>query len=311
MDTNGSYTVRWTYTAPTGGPAPTGFRVQEATRTTGVFFDNADEVLVASANSKWSGGSDWSTQINPNSGSAAYYVPDTANQNVSLTMVSNVVVPAGGATLSFLTSQDFEDGFDLGYVELSTDGGTTFTTIGSYMNNFVGTRVIDISPYAGQAIKIRFRAVSDLLNGPPDAAPTGWYIEDIRITSDNFHTIAQPVSSATSLLVQGRPNGNYLYRVAGLFATPLGTAPGPYSETRCVDLTVGVPLIAQIRMLPNQHALLDCLGKAGVAYRIQAGTDFMHWSNLGTRTASANGTFQFEDTDALSFGYRFYRLVTE
>ena len=310
-DTNSSFTVRWSYTAPAGGPAPVGFRVQEATRSTNVFFDDAEEPLVANANSKWSGGNDWSSAVNTNSGSLAYYVPDTANQNTSLTMINSVLVPAGGATLSFLTTQDFEDGFDSGYVELSTDGGATFTTIGSYMDNYIGTRVIDISPYAGQSIKIRFREVSDLANGPPDATPIGWYIENIRITSDNFHTIASPGPSATSLPIQGRPNGNYLYRIAGLFSTPLGTAPGPYSQTRCINLTVGSPRISQITQLPNRHIVLDCLGEAGVAHRIIASTNFTDWTTLGSQTAAADGSFQYEDNPSPAIiPYRFYRLVT-
>jgi len=309
-DMNSSYAMRWSYTAPAGGPLPVSFRCQEATRSSSVFFDNANEVLVASANSKWSGGADWSTQINPDSGSAAYYVPDTANQNVSLTMINSVVVPPGGATLSFLTSQDFEDGFDLGFVELSTDNGATFTTIATYVNNFVGTRVVDISPYAGQAVKIRFREVSDLLNGDQDPAPIGWYIEDIRITSDDFQTIATMGPGATSHPVQYRPNGNYLYRVAGLFATPLGPVAGPYSQTRCINLTVGVPLITQITVLPNQHAVLDCLGPAGASHRIQASGDLINWSTLDSRTAGPNGSFQFEDMNAPSLPLQFYRLVT-
>jgi hypothetical protein len=308
-DTNSSYTIQWTYTAPSGGPAPVGYRVQEATRTAELFFDPADEALVAGANSTWTGGSDWSSQVNPDSGSVAYYVPDSANQNSSLTMLNSVAVPAGGATLSFRTSQDFEDGFDKGFVEVSTDAGVTFATVASYMNNFKGTRITDISPFAGQSIKIRFRMVSDLLNGPPDPAPLGWYIEDIRISSDDFQTIATLDPSASSLAVRARPNGTYFYRVAGLFTSDLGTAPGPYSDTSCVTENIGVPIIASITLLGNGHTLLNCLGTAGVAHRIEAGGDFLLWNTLGTRTAAGNGTFQFEDTNAVNFSLRFYRLA--
>src|SRR5262249_23009265 len=152
-DTNSSYGLQWSYTIPNGGPAPAGFRIQEATRTTQIFFDNADEVLVAGANSTWQGGNDWSSQVNPNTTSLAYYVPDSANQDSSLTMINPIVLPPGGVTLSFLTAQNFEDGFDQGNVEISTDGGASFTPVATYMNDFIGTRSIDISPYAGQSIK--------------------------------------------------------------------------------------------------------------------------------------------------------------
>jgi hypothetical protein len=178
------------------------------------------------------------------------------------------------------------------------------------MNDFIGKRTIDISQYAGQAIKVRFRMVSDTLNGPPDAAPLGWFIQDIGISSDDFHSIANPGATAGSLQVNNRVNGTYYYRVAGLFTTALGNAPGPYSDTSCVTESIGVPLIVSITILNNHDALLNCLGAAGAKHRIQAGTNLVNWTNLATNTAAADGTFQFEDTSAPSIRYRFYRLVT-
>lgn len=308
-DTNSVYTISWTYNAPGGGPQPAGFRVQEATRSADLFFDNADEPLVAGANSTWSAGNDWSSQINPNSGSLAYYVPDSAQQNTSLTLLTNFPVPAGGATLSFLTTQNLEDGFDQVFAEISSDGGLSFVPVGAYINDFVGRRVIDISQYGGQAIKVRFRLVSDLLNGPPDATPLGWWIEDIRISSDDFRAIANLEASAASLTVRGRTNGTYYYRVTGLFPTVLGPAPGPYSDSRCLTETIGMPLIVAINSLPNSHALLDCVGLAGAVHRIQAGTNLTDWITVGSQAAGGNGAFQFEDSGAPGFRYRFYRLV--
>ena len=84
-----------------------------------MFFDNADETLAAGANSKWTGSPQWNSQTNPNTGSLAYYIPDAAEQNESLAMTNAVTLPAGGATLSFTTTHDLEDGFDNGFVEVS------------------------------------------------------------------------------------------------------------------------------------------------------------------------------------------------
>jgi hypothetical protein len=316
-DTNTSYTVNWSYTPPNDGPAPVGFRVQEGTRTTDVFFDDASEPLAAGSNSKWDSssppapaGSDWTSQADPNTARLAYYVPDSAQQNSSLFMLNSVPIPAGSATLSFLTTQNLEDGFDIVVVEISSDGGLSYNTVGSYMNDYVGKRNIDISQYAGHSIKVRFRMVSDTLNGPPDASPLGWFIQDIRISSDDFHSIGSAGPAATSFLVNGRPNGTFYYRVAGLFTTDIGIAPGPYSETRCVTETVAVPYISSISVLTNNHVLLNCVGQAGVAHRIQGSTDLANWSTLGSRTASVDSTFQFEDTTAPGNVRRFYRLVT-
>ncbi len=231
IDTNGSYTVRWAYSLPGGGSLPVGFRVQEATRSDEVFFDPADEPLVGGANSMWTGSAQWNTQTNPESGSLAYFVPDAAMQDEALTMVNSVNLPPGGATLSFLTNQDTEQDFDFANVEVSTDG-VNFATVATFSGTFVGTRFIDISPYAGQSVKIRFRLTSDLAVPAP-----GWYVEDIRISSDDFATVADTAAGATSLLVTGRPVGTYTYRIAGVFQNPATagtTIVGPYSNLRCV-----------------------------------------------------------------------------
>jgi hypothetical protein len=243
IDTNGNYRIRWTYTAPNGGPAPVGFRVQEATRSEQKFFDNADELLLAGANSKWTGSAQWTSQINPNTGSFAYFVPDIAEQNESLAMTNTVTLPAGGATLSFTTTQDLENDFDKAFVEVSTDGGNSFVVVATYGNDFVGARNIDISAFAGQGIRVRFRLSSDLLNGDHDPAPLGWWVEDIRISSDDFRTIAELGSSDTSLDITGRTNATYFYRVAGLFNTAEGAAPGPYSNTHCVTVSLVANLL--------------------------------------------------------------------
>jgi hypothetical protein len=316
-DTNSSYTLQWSYTAPSGGPAPVGFRVQEATRTTNIFFDDASSPLANGANAIWGSssppapaGSDWSSQVNTNTGRLAYFVPDSAQQNSSLFMLNSVQLPSGSATLTFGTFQNLEDGFDSVYVEISANGGASYTPVGAYMNDYIGKRTVDISQYAGQAIKVRFRMVSDTLNGPPDASPLGWFIQDIGISSDDFHPIANLGPSAGSLPVNSRTNGTYYYRVAGLFTTALGSAPGPYSDTSCVTENIGVPLIVSIRILNNQDALLNCLGTAGAKHRIQAASNLVNWITLATNTALADGTFQFEDTSAPSFRTRFYRLVT-
>ncbi|PWU13710.1 MAG: hypothetical protein C5B50_18780 [Verrucomicrobia bacterium] len=311
LDTNSDYTIVWTYTVPNGGPLPVGFRVQEASYSTNIFFDDASTPLVGGANANWSGDQFWSSQVDPNTMHMAYWVPDTENsQDDSLVMVNNLPVPPGGATLSFFTSQDLEETFDYGYVEVSTNGGASFITVASYTYDFIGTRIVDLTPFAGKSIKIRFHFTNDLTNGTQDPYETGWYIENIAITSDNFHTIAEPGPAATSLAVSGRTNGTYIYRVAGLFPANPSIAPGPYSNTECVTETIGILRFVSVSELANGHVLLNCLGPAFASVRILGTTDFHTWTDLGARTVSNLGTFQFEDATAPGFAYRLYRLVT-
>jgi hypothetical protein len=125
--------------------------VQEATRSQEIFFDNADEALAAGENSRWTGSDQWNTSVNPETGSPAYFIPDAAEQNESLTMLTGLEVPPGGATLSFTTTQETELDFDFAHVDLSTDN-INFVNVASFSGSFVGTRFIDISPYAGQTI---------------------------------------------------------------------------------------------------------------------------------------------------------------
>jgi len=45
----------------------------------------------------------------------------------------------------------------------------------------------------------------------------------------------------------------------------------------------------------------------GQQYSIEATTNFFNWQGLITNTADANGLFQFDDTNAPSISFRFYR----
>jgi hypothetical protein len=277
-DTNGNYTLGFNYTAPAGGgPAPVGFRVQEGTRSQSLFFDDANMPLVAGSNERFTGSPQWTTQVNPTTSSPAYFIPDTANQNESLTMRNAVTLPPGGATLSFDTNQDTEQDFDFANVDISTDG-VNFTTVASFSGTFVGTRIINISGFAGQSIRVRFRLTSDLVVSAP-----GWYVENIRISSDDFRTVADLGPTATSLPITARTNGTYTYRIAGLFSnTGAGepTVTGPYSNLQCVTVAQPIAVSGAVsRKLHNgvpHDVNLPLPGAAGIE----------------PRTAGASGSYQ-------------------
>ena len=52
---------------------------------------------------------------------------------------------------------------------------------------------------------------------------------------------------------------------------------------------------------------LQFFGSPGQSYNFKATTDFLSWTNLGSSSADTNGIFQFLDTNAPLFPYRFYR----
>jgi hypothetical protein len=94
--------------------------------------------------------------------------------NTDAAAVTPVTVPAANATLTFQAKYGAEFGFDYGYVEVSTDGGATYTTIpgdktvpgprGPALNGTTAgfqPHSYDLSAYAGKSILLGFRYVSD------------------------------------------------------------------------------------------------------------------------------------------------------
>ena len=94
--------------------------------------------------------------------------------NTDAAMVTSVTVPAANPTLSFLAKYGAEEGFDYGYVGISTDGGSTYTNIpgdhtvdaplGPGLNgttNGFEQRNYDLTAYAGKTVLLSIRYVSD------------------------------------------------------------------------------------------------------------------------------------------------------
>ena len=94
--------------------------------------------------------------------------------NTDASAVTSVTVPTADPTLRFLAKYGAEFGFDYGYVQVSTDGGATYTTIpgdntvdaplGPGLNGTTTgfePHAYDLSAYAGQTVLIAIRYVSD------------------------------------------------------------------------------------------------------------------------------------------------------
>ncbi|HXF52290.1 MAG TPA: hypothetical protein VNM43_11485 [Dehalococcoidia bacterium] len=111
----------------------------------------------------------------------------------------------GRATLTFRTWFDIEEGWDYGYVEVSEDGGRTWTILSgertttldpvgnAYGPGYTGAsgngdqpawvdERIDLSPFAGKRILLRFEYVTD-----GGVYRRGWVIDDIRIPEIGLH----------------------------------------------------------------------------------------------------------------------------
>lgn len=102
----------------------------------------------------------------------------------------------GQAVLTWKQLFDLETGFDFGYVEVSVDGGNTWSTVYSITGS--SQRVwqkgaVDLTPYVGRSLEIRFRVATD-----PSISSIGWSIDDIQVWNLS-------VNAPTPLLSIGTP----------------------------------------------------------------------------------------------------------
>jgi immune inhibitor A len=114
-----------------------------------------------------------------------------------------------GATLNFSTWYDLEDGYDYGYVMVSQDGGTSWKTLSSpdttsddpNGNNlgqgFTGRsrgadsgrwvqQSMDLTPYAGKEVMVRFEQVTDDAYNAP-----GFALDDISVPEIGYSSGAE------------------------------------------------------------------------------------------------------------------------
>ncbi len=152
----------------------------------------------------------------------AWFVPNP--EKITDTRLWNTMpVPVGaGEVLSFWHRYQIEENFDGAVIEISTDGGSTWTDLGPYIttNGYTGTVsvnyqnplggrlawtgdlttwsevTVDLSSFAGQSVNIRWRLGSDRMVGT-----AGWYIDDVRIAA------ILPLAPAPALLSVTPPAG--------------------------------------------------------------------------------------------------------
>lgn len=116
------------------------------------------------------------------------------------------IFPAtGGGILTIDTKYDIEAGWDFGFVQVSTDGGQTWTslsndyTVGQPIDGYYPTVLanlpgltgvladwtpmsFDLSAYAGKSILVAFRYVTDWgANGNGVFDQPGWYIDNVKV----------------------------------------------------------------------------------------------------------------------------------
>lgn len=162
------------------------------------------------------GTSNWAlTTARVNSGTNAYLAQGIITASDQRLVSPSIALPAGqaGLTLSWFSHQILESRtggcYDGGILEVSTDGGTNWTQVpgsalltdpyngpfGSGVGTLVGAQawcddpplanapvwtrgVADLSTYAGQSVRFRFRVATD---GSVGRLPHGFYLDDVQV----------------------------------------------------------------------------------------------------------------------------------
>jgi hypothetical protein len=121
----------------------------------------------------------------------------------SLTMTGEVALPSTGVLrLEFATRYAHEQGYDYTRVQISTNGGTSWTSLTGRLTapvaggpGYTGNRApwtweqIPLTPYAGRAVKLRFTQTTDA-----GVRGDGFYFDELRIVryADTLLTSAGP-----------------------------------------------------------------------------------------------------------------------
>ena len=230
--TTSSYSVSWNPAEVTAGLAS--YVVEESTDYVNPLFDNADGATPpGQAASLWTSGSTTDPWIvSPqyhNSIPNSYHAPGEDEGflfgiDTSLTLKNNITVAGtvGSSRLTFY-SRYFNGVDDTGNIDISTDGGSTWTSLRKLNDSPLvppaDTRVqsheIDLSAYKGIPFKLRFRFDGGTTLGIPTTF--GWWIDDINVDGGTWTQIGTTGPGATSLNISAKPNGHYYYRVRAVY----------------------------------------------------------------------------------------------
>lgn len=196
------------------------------------------------------------TNTDAYSGSYSWFAVDPDNPSEQILTLNQDIDVQSGMLLQFTHRFRTEATFDAGVVEMSTDGGLSWTNIGPLMtqngytdniplgNNpsiagfafggnsqgFIATRA-NLTPLAGNTARLRFRFSSDIASGGE-----GWFIDDV-VLATNPTTVTNTVEfSMANGAVTGQSSSDIIVVAGGALRPGQGgTIPETQRETASAD----------------------------------------------------------------------------
>ena len=259
-DSDGTYTLNWM--RPTGAVGPD--TIQTSTQSCApLLFDDAESGLgqwtVTTVGSNTPGFA-WEAVANDkpqHSGTTfrARGLNTVVDAASLLTYNSPITIPASGPTLLTFSDWNVNEGDDAMVVEISTDN-VNWTSVyldsrsellpdgaAAFATQPLFDRTVDLTPYAGQTIRLRFRYQMGA-EDRPGSVPLGWYLDDIAIRNDSWSNVT--TTSNTSHTVTNAANGTRCYRVNTKYPIQGQVVDGPFSNivSATVARAVNPPSVA-------------------------------------------------------------------
>jgi hypothetical protein len=208
----------------------------------------------------------------------------TQNTFATLTYNNPIQVPATGTTTLKFSEWYFNEDDDRGYVEVSTNNGSTWTPVytnarsqgslptdgaAAFANEGMTPQAVDLTVYSGQTIRLRFRfalGASNVILW----TQYGWYIDDISIVNESWTDVAQ--ISGTSF-TDHKPSGNYCYQVRTTYLLGSDNVPSLFSNVVNVTVAPGIARVVSRKVHSASTFDIDMpvTGPAGVECRTGSG----------------------------------------
>ncbi|MFT3979740.1 MAG: M36 family metallopeptidase [Ferruginibacter sp.] len=182
--------------------------------------------------------------------------PTTTFADFRVATTTPVAMGANPSILSFWHNYNTEGGWDGGMVEISTNGGTNWTDLGTFMtenpyngslgsgsNNPLANRSaftgnsngwiktsINLASFVNQNALFRFRFGAD-----DNTGETGWYVDDILLQSRALVNMKSNLFNASGVRVQTKDTITIILQNSG--CTPVSVTTQPQSTNACVGTT--------------------------------------------------------------------------